>query len=192
MKHIPTMLLAILLLSMLLSGCDNQETRGEARITVNYEIDRKFQWSPEENRFSGIILVRDNATTRGVPLSSNSYGIMFELSPGERTTIVTKASEEGGYYNEEFAGLPFQLPHLMARQSPDTFQELFDWDVRAACEVELSPEPIDGRYYLIFSCYDVQATWLFSTSFELFHDRPIRDEQFVPFSAGKLEFEPAS
>ena len=80
----------------------------------------------------------------------------------------------------------------MARQSPDTFQELFDWDVRAACEVELSPEPIDGRYYLIFSCYDVQATWLFSTSFELFHDRPIRDEQFVPFSAGQLEFEPVS
>ena len=77
MKHIPTMLLAILLLSMLLSGCDNQETRGEARITVNYEIDRKFQWSPEENRFSGTILVRDNATTRGVPLSSNSYGIMM-------------------------------------------------------------------------------------------------------------------
>ena len=130
MKHIPTMLLAILLLSMLLSGCDNQETRGEARITVNYEIDRKFQWSPEENRFSGIILVRDNATTRGVPLSSNSYGIMFELSPGERTTIVTKSSEEGGYYNEEFAAvlLPFKKRRALAahgRYNADRFFALF-------------------------------------------------------------------
>ena len=90
--------------------------------------------------------------------------------------------------------IKFNGEYLLLVDAATTSTPIVFWIARSRDGIHFTPdpEPIDGRYYLIFSCYDVQATWLFSTSFELFHDRPIRDEQFVPFSAGKLEFEPAS
>ena len=188
MKHLLSLLLMQAVLSVFLTGCDDSARSKENSITVNYEIDRKFQWDPATKRFEGTLLFRNNAVTRGMPLSSNSYGVTFELTPGDRTTIIIKSDEEGTYYNGEFPDLPMQLPQVMNRQSATELGEYFDYDVRAACELELSAEPISGKYCLILSLYDVQAMWLFGTGFEVSENTPLKDAKFVQLSAGTQEF----
>lgn len=188
MKHIVPILL-IALTGILSGGCDDPSRPEKFRVTVNYEIDRKFRWEPSEKHFEGTLLVKNSAISRDLPLSSNSYGVTFHLRPGERTTIIIKCGEEEIYYNGEFTELPMRLPLVMNRLPPGEFGDMVDYDIRAACELQLTFEPVDGRYYLLFSCYDVQAGWLFQTEFEVPENTPISDEKFVPLSAGTQEFD---
>lgn len=187
MKHILSLLLLTALFGIP-AGCDDPSESEANRISVTYEIDRKFQWNPAEKKFSGTILVKNSATLRGMQLASNTYGLTFSLIPGERTTIITKSDEEGTCYNGEYPELPVLLPQLMDRQSPATICELFDYDVRAVCELELSAVAIEGKYYFVFNSYDVPSTWFFCTSFEIEENLPFNDEKFVTLSAGKVEF----
>ena len=187
MKLATILLLTTLLLGFF-TGCDDSSRSEKMHITITYEIDRKIQWDPATKKLSGTILIKNNAITRGTQLSSNSYGVTFELCPGDRTTIIIKSDEEGTYYNGEFPDLPMQLPQVMNRQSAAELGEYFDYDVRAACELELSAEPISGKYYLILSLYDVQAMWLFGTGFEVPENTPLKDAKFVQLSAGTQEF----
>ena len=186
MKHI--LLLPITFLLILFTGCGDTSRSEETCICVSYEIDRKFQWEPIDRRFSGMILIRNSAILRKTPLSSNSYGITFELCPGERTTIAIKSDDEENYFNGEFTDLPVQLPQLLNRQSSGEPGSFFDYDLRAVCELELTEMPINGKYYLLFSCYDVQSTWFFETEFEILETVSLKDEKFVLFSAGRQEF----
>ncbi|MBS1371129.1 MAG: hypothetical protein HPZ91_14350 [Lentisphaeria bacterium] len=187
MKYI--LLLMLLACSGLFSGCDDPSQPKTTRITVNYEIDRKFQWVPAEKKFTGTILIKTRSIAKDLPLSTNTYGISFELQPGDRTTVIIKSDDEGTYYNGEFPDLPMQLPRLLSMQRSDVYSEVFDYDMRAACDLELSEEPIDGKYYLIFNCYDIQSSWLFGTSFEVPESSPLLDQKYVSLSAGKQEFD---
>ena len=166
MKHL--FFLFLLVCSGFIAGCDDDKPR-TTRTTVDYELDRKLDWNAAEKKLKGSIRIKTRSVSKEMPLLSNTYGIAFELTPGDRTTIIVMNDDEGTYFTGEYPDLPIQLPRLLS----------------AAGEVALSEEPIDGKYYLLFNNYDLKSAWLYGTSLELPAGQPLSDSGYVSLAKGK-------
>lgn len=186
MKHL--LLLFLLAGAACFTGCDDKSKQSMVRVSVDYELDRQFTWDPGTRKLKGSIRVKTMFTARDVPPLSNAYGINFELSPGDRSTILVMTDGEGTYFTGEYPDLPIQLPRLLNVQRPDVCNELIDPETCAACEVAVSAEPVDGNYCFLFSCFSLKGGWLFNTTVDLPAGRAISDADFVSLAKGKEEF----
>jgi len=182
------MLLFLLVASAFFTGCDDNSKQNTVRVGVDYELDRQFAWDPGARKLKGSIRVKTTFAARDTPPLANAYGINFELSPGDRTTILVMTDGEGTYFTGEYPDLPIQLPRLLSVQRPDVSNELIDPEACAACEVAVSAEPVEGNYCFLFSCYSLKAGWLFNTVVNLPAGRAISDAGFVSLAKGKEEF----
>ena len=174
----------MLVCSGFIAGCDDDKPR-TTRTTVDYELDRKLDWNAAEKKLKGSIRIKTRSVSKEMPLLSNTYGIAFELTPGDRTTIIVMNDDEGTYFTGEYPDLPIQLPRLLSLQRPAVSMELLDPEMCAAGEVALSEEPIDGKYYLLFNNYDLKSAWLYGTSLELPAGQPLSDSGYVSLAKGK-------
>ena len=99
MKHL--FFLFLLVCSGFIAGCDDDKPR-TTRTTVDYELDRKLDWNAAEKKLKGSIRIKTRSVSKEMPLLSNTYGIAFELTPGDRCAAGEVAlSEEpidGKYY----------------------------------------------------------------------------------------------
>ena len=182
MKHL--FFLFLLVCSGFIAGCDDDKPR-TTRTTVDYELARKLDWNAAEKKLKGSIRIKTRSVSKEMPLLSNTYGIAFELTPGDRTTIIVMNDDEGTYFTGEYPDLPIQLPRLLSLQRPAVSMELLDPEMCAAGEVALSEEPIDGKYYLLFNNYDLKSAWLYGTSLELPAGQPLSDSGYVSLAKGK-------
>lgn len=185
MKHL--LLLLPLIAAALFSGCDDKSRQGSARVSVDYELDRQFNWDPAARKLKGSIRIKTVATAREQPPLSNAYGISFELSPGDRSTILVMTDGEGTYFTGEYPDLPIQLPRLLSLQRPDVSSELIDPEACAACEVALSQDSIDGNYCFLISSYSLKSGWLFNTFVNLPAGKALADADFVSLAKGREE-----
>ena len=135
MKHL--FFLFLLVCSGFIAGCDDDKPR-TTRTTVDYELDRKLDWNAAEKKLKGSIRIKTRSVSKEMPLLSNTYGIAFELTPGDRTTIIVMNDDEGTYFTGEYPDLPIQLPRLLSLQRPAVSMELLDPEMCAAGEVALS------------------------------------------------------
>ncbi|MPN56407.1 hypothetical protein SDC9_204095 [bioreactor metagenome] len=95
---------------------------------------------------------------------------------------------EGVYFTGDYPDLPIQLPRLLSLQRPEISGELVDPEMCAACEVAISEEPIDGKYYFLFSCFSLKAGWLYSTTIEIPAGKAFADAGYVSVAKGKEEY----
>jgi len=186
MKHL--LLLLLLVAAALFSGCDDKSRQSSVRVSVDYEIDRQFNWDPATRKLKGSVRIKTVATAKEIPPQSNAYGISFELSPGDRSTILVMTDGEGTYFTGEYPDLPIQLPRLLSLQRSDVSAELIDPETCAACEVAISEDVIDGNYCLLFSCFNLKSGWLFNTTVNLPAGKAFADADFVFLAKGKEEF----
>ena len=103
MKHL--FFLFLLVCSGFIAGCDDDKPR-TTRTTVDYELDRKLDWNAAEKKLKGSIRIKTRSVSKEMPLLSNTYGIAFELTPGDRTTIIVMNDDEGTYFTGEYPDLP--------------------------------------------------------------------------------------
>jgi len=185
MKHL--LLLLPLIAAGLFSGCDDKSRQSAVRVSVDYELDRQFNWDPVTRKLKGSIRIKTVATAKEQPPLSNAYGISFELSPGDRNTILVMTDGEGTYFTGEYPDLPIQLPRLLSLQRPDVSSELIDPETCAASEVAVSQDTIDGNYCFLFSCFSLKSGWLFNTTVSLPVGKALVDADFVPLAKGREE-----
>lgn len=170
------------------SGCDEKSKQNAIRTTVDYELDRQMTWNPETRKLKGMIRVKIVASAKEMPPQANAYGIAFELSPGDRNTVLVMTDGEGVYYTGDYPDLPMQLPRLLSLQKPDVSGELIDPEMCAASEVALSAEPLDGKLYLLFSCYAMKAGWLHDATIEIPAGKAFVDTEYVSVARGREEY----
>jgi len=186
MKHL--LLLLLLIAAALISGCDEKSRPGPVRVSVDYEIDRQFNWDPATRKLKGAIRIKTVATGKELPPQSNAYGISFELSPGDRDTVLVMTDGEGTYFTGEYPDLPIQLPRLLSLQRSEVSTELVDPETCAACEVAISEDSIDGGYCFLFSCFNLKSGWLYNTTVTLPTGKAIADADFISLAKGREDF----
>ncbi len=182
-------ILLSLCFAALLAGCGNSSSsKPQVRnLAVDYRIDRKFNWTQPGNKFSGTLHLKVESAEKAAGFTFNTYGITFELAPGERTTIIVKSDPDGVYFNGEYPDLPIRLSQLFNAHR-GSYSELFDYDVRAICEVELSQEAPNGSHTLFISCFDIPTMWFYSTEQALSVENPAADKAYELLAEGRQQF----
>jgi len=186
MKHL--LLLSMVLAAAFLGGCDDKSKNSVVRVTVDYELDRKFNWDSNAKKLKGAIRIKTISTAKEMPQQSTAYGIAFELTPGDRTTILVMTDGEGTYFTGDYPDLPIQLPRLLSIQTPDTIRELVDPETCAVCEVAISTDSLDGNYCFLFTCFNLKSGWLYHSTIDLPVKQTFSNSDYVPLAKGKEGF----